>query len=137
MVNCTTESSNDIKHELDNFESKMDNIELVTSPQSCSELVSQGINQSETVFLDPDGRHHGFAPIPVLCKLPEALAISGKDIEVPMEPICADTGCFFNHEIDYDNNTMEQLIALTRVSSKCTQTLDFHCFSAPLKDPVR
>ena len=130
MTNLTTESSNDLEDELANFEAKIDDIELVTSPQSCSEVRSQGINKSLTILLDPDGRHNGFAPIPIFCKLPEAIAISGKQIEIPIEQFS------FNQEIDYDNNTMEQLIALTRVSSKCTQSLEFHCFSAPLKDPV-
>ena len=135
MANFKTESSKSIEDQMDNFDAKLDNIELVNAPESCLDLVHQGINQSQMIFMDPDGRNVGSQPIQVFCKLPEALAISGEEIEIPIVSQCSEPGCF-NHEFEYDQNTMEQLITLTRVSSKCSQTFEFHCLSAPLKDPV-
>ena len=76
-----------------------------------------------------------FVSIPIFCKLPEAVAISGEEVEIPINSQSADAG-FFNHEIEYDDNTLDQLIALTKVSSKCTQTFEFNCFWAPMKDLV-
>ena len=85
--------------------------------------------------MDPDGKNHGYKPIPIYCKLPEALAIYGEEVEIPIEPHCPNHACF-NHPLNYDQNTLEQIIALTKISSKCTQSMEFHCLSAPLKDLV-
>ena len=120
---------------MDNFDSKIGNIELVNAPESCLNLVVQGLNESQKAFLDPDGNHKGALPIPIFCKLPEAVAISGEEVEIPINTQSADSG-LFNHQIEYNENTLDQLMALTKVSSKCTQTFEFHCFWAPMKDLV-
>ena len=134
-MTVSIEKSNTIEDQMNNLDSKIENIELVNAPESCLNLVAQGLNKSQKAFLDPDGNNKGAAPIPIFCKLPEAVAISGEEVEIPINSQSADAG-FFNYEIQYDDNTLDQLIALTKVSSKCTQTFEFNCFWAPMKDLV-
>merc|ERR1712223_974947 len=129
----------DIEETLNHFDeidAKMENLELKTAPESCLNLVNQGLNHSQTTLLDPDGNNHGAVPIPIFCQLPEAIAISGEEIEIAMDFDSAESGVF-KHVIEYDENTMKQLTALTTISSKCTQGFEFHCFLAPLKDLVK
>ena len=130
-----TKSATETLNHFDEIDAKMENLELKTAPESCLNLVNQGLNNSQTTFLDPDGNNHGAVPIPIFCQLPEAIAISGEEIEIAMDFDSADSGVF-KHVIEYDENTMKQLTALTTISSKCTQGFEFHCFLAPLKDFV-
>ena len=136
MTKSATEASNAIENQINEFDTKMENLESrIQKPESCLNLVNQGLNQSQTTLLDPDGNNLGAAPIPIFCQLPEAIAISGEEIEIAMDSHSADSGVF-KHVIEYDENTMKQLTALTTISSKCTQGFEFHCFLAPLKDFV-
>ena len=117
------------------FDAKMDNIELIIAPESCLDFANQGVNESQTVLMDPDGRNNGSPPLPIFCKFPEAESIFGEKIEIPLDEPYPEPGSF-NHSINYDQNEMQQLTALTKISPKCTQTLEFHCLSTPLKDLV-
>ena len=130
-----TKSATETLNHFDEIDAKMENLELKTAPESCLNLVNQGLNHSQTTLLDPDGNNLGAAPIPIFCQLPEAIAILGEEIEIAMDSHSADSGVF-KHVIEYDENTMKQLTALTTISSKCTQGFEFHCFLAPLKDLV-
>ena len=42
MANPVTETTNDIKDDMEHVEAKVNNIELVTSPENCLHLVNQG-----------------------------------------------------------------------------------------------
>ena len=124
-----------IEETVQSFDSKVEDLEYLNAPETCLQLVSQGINESQTLLMDPDGANRGAAPIPLFCQLPEAITISGGNTEIEINSQCAESSCF-THLINYDRQTLDQLTALTDFSPRCTQSLDFNCLSTPLKDLV-
>ena len=121
---------------MESFDSKVEDLEYLTAPETCLELVSQGINESQTLLMDPDGANRGAAPIPLFCQLPEAITISGGTTEIEIISQCHDEPSCFTHLINYDQQTLDQLIALTEISPRCNQLLEFNCLLTPLKDLV-
>ena len=69
-------------------------------------------------------------PAEAYCNLPEAITKIGKEVEVTIEQ-CNGSGCF-EFPISYDVN-MDQIRALISRSTKCTQLVEFSCFSSPIK----
>ena len=124
-----------IEETVQSFDSKVEDLEYLNAPETCLQLVSQGINKSQTLLMDPDGANRGAAPIPLFCQLPEAVTIYGGNTEIEINSQCAEPSCF-THLINYDRQTLDQLTALTDFSPRCTQSLDFNCLSTPLKDLV-
>ena len=120
---------------MESFDSKVEDLEYLTAPETCSELASQGINESQTLLMDPDGANRGAAPIPLFCQLPEAITIYGGTTEIEINSQCSEPSCF-THLINYDQQTLDQLIALTEMSPRCIQLLEFNCLLTPLKDLV-
>ena len=120
---------------MESFDSKVEDLEYLTAPETCLELVSQGINESQTLLMDPDGANRGAAPIPLFCQLPEAITISGVTTKIEINSKCPEPSCF-THLISYDQQTLDQLVALTDMSSNCSQLLEFNCLLTPLKDLV-
>ena len=103
---------------------------IVTVVESCSELSNHGIQESRKYDVDFDGKNNGEDPVNVFCQLPEGLTRIGESVEATLEN-CNQPGCFvFN--IDY-NVSMNQIAALLQKSSTCSQSIEFNCFSAPLK----
>lgn len=103
---------------------------IVTVVESCSELSNHGIQESRKYDVDFDGKNNGEDPVNVFCQLPESLTRIGESVEATLEN-CNQPGCF-EFLIDY-NVSMIQIAALTQKSSTCTQSIEFNCFSAPLK----
>ena len=124
-----------IEETVENLDSKVEDIGYLNAPETCLQIVSQGINESQTLLMDPDGANRGAAPIPLFCQLPEAVTISGGNTEIEINSQCSEPRCF-THLINYDRQTLDQLTALTDFSPRCTQSLDFNCLSTPLKDLV-
>ena len=124
-----------IEETVQSLDSKVENLDYLNAPETCLQLVSQGINESQTLLMDPDGAKRGAIPIPLFCQLPEAVTISGGNTEIEINSQCAEPSCF-THLINYDRQTLDQLTALTDFSPQCTQSLDFNCLSTPLKDLV-
>ena len=124
-----------IEETVESFDSKVEDLEYLTAPETCLELVSQGINESQELLMDPDGANRGAAPIPLFCQLPEAITISGGTTKIEINSKCSKPSCF-THLISYDQQTLDQLAALTDMSSKCSQLLEFNCLLTPLKDLV-
>ena len=120
---------------MQSLDSKVEDLENLNAPETCLQLVSQGINESHTLLMDPDGANRGAAPIPLFCQLPEAVTISGGNTEIEINSQCAEPSCF-TQSINYDRQTLDQLTALTDFSPRCTQSLEFNCLSTPLKDLV-
>ena len=120
---------------MESFDSKVEDLEYLTAPETCLELASQGINESQTLLMDPDGANRGAPPIPLFCQLPEAITISGGTTEIEINSQCPEPSCF-THLINYDQQTLDQLIALTEMSPRCNQLLEFNCHLTPLKDLV-
>ena len=120
---------------MESFDSKVEDLEYLTAPETCLELVSQGINESQTLLMDPDGANRGAAPIPLFCQFPEAITISGGTTKIEINSKCPEPSCF-THLISYDQQTLDQLFALTDMSSRCSQLLEFNCLLTPLKDLV-
>ena len=50
---------------------QLEQMSMLTAPESCLELARSGINISLDVWLDPDGPNWGFAPIQAYCTLPQ------------------------------------------------------------------
>merc|ERR1711935_918900 len=98
--------------------------------ESCEQLSHLGITDSGTYNLDFDGKFQGQVPIEAHCNLPEATTKIGKEVEVTIEQ-CNGSGCF-EFPISYDVN-MDQIRALISRSTKCTQLVEFSCFSSPIK----
>ena len=73
-------------------------------------------------------------PTEAHCNLPEATTKIGKEVEVTIEQ-CNGSGCF-EFPISYDVN-MDQIRALISRSTKCTQLVEFSCFSSPIKVNVQ
>ena len=120
---------------MESFDSKVEDLEYLTAPETCLELVSQGINESQTLLMDPDGAKRGAPPIPLFCQLPEAITIYGETTKIEINSQCPEPSCT-THLISYDQQTLDQLVALTDMSSRCSQLLEFNCLSTPLKDFV-
>ena len=117
------------------MDSKVEDLEYLNAPETCLQLVSQGMNESQTLLMDPDGNMKGAAPIPLFCQLPEAVTIFGGNTEIEINSQCTESRCF-THLINHDQQTLDQLTALTNISPQCTQSLEFNCLSTPLKDLV-
>ena len=83
----------------------------------------------------PSFRYQGSVPQEIFCRLPEAAAIFGNTTEIEVTTRCPNPGCF-TYDFDYEQDVMNQLIAMTKQSLQCTQTLEFSCFSAPIRDLV-
>ena len=120
---------------MESFDYKVEDLEYLNAPETCLELASQGINESQTLLMDPDGANRGAAPIPLFCQLPEAITISGETTKIEIDSQCPEPSCF-THLINYDQQTLDQLIALTEMSPRCHQLLEFNCLLTPLKDLV-
>ena len=103
---------------------------IVTVVESCSELSNHGIQESRKYDVDFDGKNNGEDPVNVFCQLPEGLTRIGESVEATLEN-CNQPGCF-EFAIDY-NVSMTQIAALIQKSSTCSQSIEFNCFSAPLK----
>merc|ERR1719362_1490928 len=103
---------------------------IVTVVESCSELSNHGIQESRNYDVDFDGKNNGEDPINVFCQLPEGLTRIGENVEATLQN-CNQPGCF-EFPIDY-NVSMTQIAALLQKSSTCSQSIEFNCFSAPLK----
>ena len=103
---------------------------IVTVVESCSELSNHGIQESRKYDVDFDGKNNGEDPVNVFCQLPEGLTRIGEPVEATLEN-CNQPGCF-EFDIDY-NVSMTQIAALIKKSSTCSQSIEFNCFSAPLK----
>ena len=124
-----------LEETVESFDSKVEDLEYLTAPETCLELVSQGINESQELLMDPDGANRGAAPIPLFCQLPEAITISGGITKIEINSKCSEPSCF-THLISYDQQILDQLAALTNMSSRCSQLLEFNCLLTPLKDLV-
>ena len=103
---------------------------IVTVVESCLELSNHGIQESRKYDVDFDGKNNGEDPVNVFCQLPEGLTRIGEPVEATLEN-CNQPGCF-EFDIGY-NVSMTQIAALIQKSSTCTQSIEFNCFSAPLK----
>ena len=103
---------------------------VVTVVESCSELSNHGIQESRNYDVDFDGKNNGEDPINVFCQLPEGLTRIGEPVEATLEN-CNQPGCF-EFDIDY-NVSMTQIATMIQKSSTCSQSIEFNCFSAPLK----
>ena len=80
--------------------------------------------------VDPDGSYSGGKPFLVHCSFPNNLTIIGDEVEIEIEKCIAEQ-C---HETQI-NYTMpvEQMKKIFTISGRCTQTIDFHCKTAPLQ----
>ena len=103
---------------------------IVTVVESCLELSNHGIQESRKYDVDFDGKNNGEDPVNVFCQLPEGLTRIGETVEATLEN-CNQPGCF-EFPMDY-NVSMNQIAALLQKSSTCSQSIEFNCFSAPLK----
>ena len=72
----------------------------------------------------------GLPPIRAHCVLPSGLTQVGESQTVVVTK-CGGNQCF-KQDIFYEA-AMPQILALIKSSSSCSQTIDFQCFSAPLK----
>ena len=118
---------NDMKSQLQYL---LEITKIVTVVESCSELSNHGIQESRKYDVDFDGKNDGDVPVNVFCQLPEGLTKIGETVETSIDN-CDQPGCF-EFQIDY-NVSMNQIAALTQQSSTCSQSIEFICFSAPLK----
>ena len=72
----------------------------------------------------------GLPPMRAKCILPSGLTQVGESQTVVVTK-CGGNQCF-KQDIFYEA-AMPQILALIKSSSSCSQTIDFQCFSAPLK----
>ena len=80
--------------------------------------------------VDPDGSYSGDKPFLVQCLFPDNSTIIGEEVEIEIEKCIAEQ-CF-EASINY-TMPVEQMQKLFGISGRCTQTLDFHCKTAPLQ----
>ena len=87
------------------------------------------------LIINTSFRYQGSVPQEFFCQLPEAAAIFGNTTEIEVTTRCPNPGCF-TYGFDYEQDVMNQLIAMTKQSLQCTQSLEFSCLSAPIRDLV-
>lgn len=89
--------------------------------RSCGEIRSSHQSpQSGSYWIDPDG-HGGDGPVQVFCIMSNGATLISHDTENVVEvKSCTTPGCF-KRTVNYQNATMKQLIALTRISATCQQ----------------
>ena len=80
--------------------------------------------------VDPDGSYSGDKPFLVQCLFPDNSTIIGEEAEIEIEKCIAEQ-CY-EAQINY-TMPVEQMKKLFAISGRCTQTLDFHCKTAPLQ----
>ena len=68
------------------------------------------------------------------CVLPSGITKVG-DTQIVDVTNCDGSHCF-QEDIVYEA-AMPQILGLMEASSSCSQTIDFHCFSAPLKVMIK
>jgi len=121
------ESLSKLNHDLNNLQ---DIGTSLTTAKSCWQLGMQGITRSGNYNVDPDGSYSGDKPFLVQCLFPDNSTIIGEEVEIEIEKCIAEQ-CF-EASINY-TMPVEQMQKLFGISGRCTQTLDFHCKTAPLQ----
>ncbi|XP_014677786.1 PREDICTED: contactin-associated protein-like 2 [Priapulus caudatus] len=101
--------------------------------KSCAEIKESGFShQDGTYWIDPDGEG-GILPFSVTCKLSQPG--SGVTIVTHNADKCLhvkgyeDPGSY-RHDVIYEGATIEQLTALTQVSTTCDQYMRYECFGS-------
>ena len=80
--------------------------------------------------VDPDGSYSGDKPFLVQCLFPDNTTIIGEEVDIEIEKCIAEQ-CY-EVPINY-TMPVEQMKNIFAISGRCTQTLDFHCKTAPLQ----
>ena len=127
---------NDGVSEAQDLNLKVQRLELISrllAPETCMELVNNGMTESIDVMLDPDGKNQGLPPIQVKCQLPEGKSIVGEEVTAIVDH-CESEGCF-KKDLNY-GASVGQIETLISKSMSCSQSIKVECVLAPIVDLV-
>ena len=107
----------------------------LTAPSSCEELQKQGISRSQQTYLDGDGQGHGTFPAKGNCIFPEAKTVFGEEKVINITTCGEDPMCF-KENLFFETDVLNQINIFMETSYDCSQSWEFDCISAPIRQPV-
>ena len=108
---------------------------VAATARTCQDLkLSDPTLPSGMYWIDPDGHGTGDGAIHVFCNMTSGSTDVTHDSETPTDVgHCWDAGCYSRAVGYLGKATMRQMVALTELSSICTQSIRYDCRSAPLE----
>ena len=113
---------------------QIEELQKLTAPATCSELLKQDITRNQEVFLDSDGFNHGEKPVKAFCTFPSNNVTFGEEKHINITN-CDGPECF-KSDFEIDSSTLNQMRNVIEASTTCSQRWLFKCKSASLKQPV-
>ena len=133
-VEILKSSNNNVHQDIDTLENQYLEHNKITKfagvIETCAELPSYGVTNSDFYFIDPDGKGVNEVPIKAWCDIDENSTWVGKKLEIDVDQ-CGSIGCF-SYVIPYEA-PIKQMLRLMEISGNCHQELEFECLSSPLK----
>ncbi|KAK3721432.1 hypothetical protein QZH41_020688 [Actinostola sp. cb2023] len=106
--------------------------------KSCSHAKSLGYHESKHYFIDPDGPIGAAQPFSVYCNMTShngigVTVVSHNSEARTLVDGCDDAGCY-RRDVVYDgiSSDLQQLRALTSISTNCEQYMKYECLSSVL-----
>ncbi|KAK3741241.1 hypothetical protein QZH41_008180, partial [Actinostola sp. cb2023] len=109
-------------------------------PKSCSHAKSLGYPESKHYVIDPDGPNGAAQPFSVYCNMTShngigVTVVSHNSEARTLVDGCEDNGCY-RRDVVYDgiSSDLQQLRALTSISTHCEQYIKYECVDVMLLD---
>ena len=116
------------------LELRIQELQKLNSPASCSVLWKQGIERDQNIFLDSDGVNRGEKPVQAFCSFGSNNDTFGEEKRINITH-CEGADCF-QSDLQTDSSSRNQIQNAIKASTSCSQNWSFNCESAPLKHPV-
>ena len=116
------------------LELRIQELQKLNAPATCSELWMQGIERDQKIYLDSDGVNFGEKPVQAFCTFPSNNVTFGEEKHINIT--YCDGGDCFQSDVYIDGSALNQIQNVIDASTSCSQKWSFNCKLAPLKQPV-